>query len=195
MPVDAVRREAVTGGQVETAAEPPEGILDFRFSFFDYRAGLRFLPGEKKPYVQMHGRHVGIAGMDDEGHAEGFVRLARQFGPSGGGRGGQGGAGDMGETDAGLLEDGAIAQHPGTPAPARGSRPGILLKTAVPVLAFQRGTEVVLQLEQVGADGVEVGWHGQIVLFLLIVLVLRSREQEKTERERCRERERLSGAA
>ena len=140
MPVDTVFLVAVVGREVEAAAEPPRCLGRGLRSW-----GLRFRSGGEKADVGVAGGDVGIARVNHEGNAEGFPRLAGEFGSVRGGRRRERGAADVREADAGFFEDGAVGEDAGAPAAAFGARPIIGAKFRGAVHLFERGAEVGLQ--------------------------------------------------
>ena len=99
----------------------------------------------------------GIARVNHEGNAEGLPRLAGEFGAVRGGRRRERGAADVREADAGFFEDGAVGKDAGAPAAAFGAGPIVRAKFRGAVYLFERGAEVGLQAEEIGADGGDVG--------------------------------------
>ena len=69
VPVEGVFVEAVVGGEVEAAAEPPDGLYP-RFA------------REEEAEVRVRGGGVGVAGMDDQRRGNRLVVAAGEFGPT-----------------------------------------------------------------------------------------------------------------
>ncbi len=131
VPVNSVFLEAVIRGEIIAAAEPPHRILA---GFFR----------DEEAHVGMGGGHVGIAGMDDEGDAQGLEAAAGQFRTGGRGRAGQPAAMDMGEVHARLLENPAFLQYTGTPATAAIPFPAVLDEAFATISRAQLITDVFL---------------------------------------------------
>ena len=72
----------------------------------------------------------------------------------------------MGESDARLLEDAAVAEYAAQPAAATGTIPHIALKHALAVKLFELGDDTVLQRLQVVFDLIEFshGFRGRSTL-------------------------------
>jgi hypothetical protein len=66
----------------------------------------------------------------------------------------------VGEGDAGFLEHGSFGEHARASATALRTRPGIFLKPAGAILGREGGADSVLQAEQVGFYGGDVGRGG-----------------------------------
>ena len=132
--VDQVRR------QVEAAAEPPD------------------VTGIEEPHVQVARRRVGIARVHDDGDAHRAVAATGQLRIARGCRGRQLAAADIRQGNARPFEHRALFLH-GRDAPATHRRgialalPDVALERPAHRCAAERGTQVVLQLQQVGMDG------------------------------------------
>ncbi|MCY1435610.1 hypothetical protein D9M71_517110 [compost metagenome] len=147
VPVHAVFLVGVVGGQVEAAAEPPDRLF-------------AFLLGDEEAHVGVGGRHVRVARVDHQRHAERLEAAAGQFRPVRAGRRRQADAVDVGEVHAAFLDQRAIGDHPGAPAATGGALPGVLDETGAAVFGFECGADAVLQVEQIGLDGLDTVGHG-----------------------------------
>lgn len=108
--------------------------------------------------VGVAGGDVGIAWVEDEGHAEGFPRAAGEVRAVGGGGRGELRAADVGEGDAGFFEDGALGEDArAAAAGVFGALPGVFAEAGGAVFGFEGGADAVLEGKEVGADGGDVG--------------------------------------
>ena len=133
--------EAVIGREVHAAAKPPH---------VDGVGG----PRHEKTHVHVHGRHIGIARMQHQGHAHRLEAATGQLRAVGAGRGGQLAARDLRKADPGPFEQVPIFQNAGDAAALQGRIGGFVpavFGEAGAVQAFQFGHDALLQFEQVAA--------------------------------------------
>jgi hypothetical protein len=55
----------------------------------------------------------------------------------------------MREVDPGLLEHGAVGEHPAAPTASAGPLPAVLGKARPPLCSFQGSAETVLEIQQI----------------------------------------------
>ena len=65
----------------------------------------------------------------------------------------------MGKAHAGLLKNSAVRQHPRSASAPQGTFPAVFQKAGSSILPLQGRANSVLQGEEIGTDGVEVGYH------------------------------------
>ena len=111
--------------------------------------------------VGVAGGDVRIARVDDERNAERFPAAAGQFGTVCGRGGRQFVAGDVRKSHAGFFKNGAFAEDASATAAAFGARPMIGNEIGRSVFGRELAADVILQREQVGFYGGEIGgdWH------------------------------------
>ncbi len=133
--------EAVVGREVHAAAEPPE------------------VARGEAAHVHVHGRAIGIARVQDQRHAHGFVGEAAELRTRGGGRRRQARALYPRVVHAAALEERAVLDQARDAAAALGTRPGVAAEGA-PVQLLERGDDARLQSGEVLADRVERHFFG-----------------------------------
>ena len=139
VPVHAVFLEAVERRQVEAAAEPPG-------------RGPACGRGLEEAQVQMRGGHVGVARVRDQRDRDRLEGRAGELGaPRGRGRR-ERLAARVGEVDGGLLEEGAVLEHPRTREGVARALEALLAEAGAAVLRLEGRADPVLQAEEPGAD-------------------------------------------
>src|SRR5690606_2700279 len=88
--------------------------------------------------------------MNNKRYAHGFKRTTRQFGTMSRSRGWQGRALNMRKIDTAFLNNRAVGQYPRAATAAFGSSPSIFDKYSGTIRFLKRGTDSVLQLQQIG---------------------------------------------
>ena len=102
---------------------------------------------------------MGVVRVDDQRHAHGLEAAPGQLGAMGAGRGRQVVAEHVGEVHAALFDQRAVTDHPRAPTAAGRALPGVLDEARAAVFGLQGGTDTILQIEQVGFDGIERDTH------------------------------------
>src|SRR5437660_1805241 len=138
MKVARVLLEAVVGGHVHAAAEPPD------------RLALR-LGRDQEPDVHVNGRDIGIARMQYQGHASGLEGAAGQLAPRGAGGRREPLPVHPGEIHAAALEHVPVLDDAALAAAAFLPLPGIAAEAAS-FDALQLRDKAVLQLEKISVD-------------------------------------------
>ena len=152
VPVARVLLEAVIGGEIESAAEPEDGLRPIMIH-------MVFRLGQEEPDIGVGGGDIGVLRVDHERHAQCPESSAGQLRSVGGGRRRQGAAEDLGEVDPGLLEDPTPGQDARTPAAAFGPLPAVLGKACGPILSLDGRTDPLLQVMEIGPDRLNVDPH------------------------------------
>ena len=100
MPVHGVLFEAVEGGEVEAATEPPDRIL---------AVGI----GDEETHVGVTSRHVGIARVNHERDPHGLPRFAGNLGTMGRSGGRELVSVHVGEGDTAFFDHGSFGENTG----------------------------------------------------------------------------------
>src|SRR5579884_1159215 len=144
VPVHDVLVERIVRGEVEAAAEPP------------YRLAVGGA-GLEVAHVEMRGRHVGIARMQHQRHAERGPGAVGELRTRRAGCRRQARAVHVREIHPALLEHAALLQHARAPAAAVRALPQILDEARAAVGGFQRRAQAVLQRGEVGRHRLDPG--------------------------------------
>ena len=113
VPADRVFFEGVIGGQVKSAAEPPNRWLILFF-------------GKEEANIGVRGGYIGVSRMNHQGDSQGLKSASCKISAMGGRRCRQGFSYDVGKVDAPLLNDRATGQN-SRPAPADAAVVGPLI--------------------------------------------------------------------
>ena len=113
VPADRVFFEGVIGGQVKSAAEPPDRWLILFF-------------GKEEANIGVRGGYIGVSRMNHQGDSQGLKSSSGKISAMGGRRCREGFSYDMGKVDAPLLNDRTTSQN-ARPAPADAAVVGPLI--------------------------------------------------------------------